>query len=219
VNAQRLAPLEEILAELRGEVRETGRAVKPAEPPRRVAPAGQSVSAVTVSSSGTAAAVRMAPVAEPAPPAPRAESSSAPLATPVPRVAERAREVGANGQVSPQVKAIQTALQEHKHKLLWSMAGHATRWEIEGGELRLFFPAEKRSLTEMLPREAMDRLRTVVQQVVGQPMRVCVRLESDRAGVNGDAELRAGFEQDPIVKAMLERFGGRISGVRRPDEE
>jgi hypothetical protein len=32
-------------------------------------------------------------------------------------------------------------------------------------------------------------------------------------------ELRARFEQDPIVRAMLERFGGRISEVKRRDEE
>jgi len=31
-------------------------------------------------------------------------------------------------------------------------------------------------------------------------------------------ELRTRFEQDPIVRAMLERFGGRISEVKRRDE-
>jgi hypothetical protein len=31
--------------------------------------------------------------------------------------------------------------------------------------------------------------------------------------------LQARFEQDPIVRAMLERFGGRISGVKRRSEE
>ena len=32
-------------------------------------------------------------------------------------------------------------------------------------------------------------------------------------------ELRARFEQDPIVRAMLERFGGRISEVKARGEE
>ncbi|MFZ3201813.1 MAG: hypothetical protein WA175_11770, partial [Candidatus Acidiferrales bacterium] len=59
----------------------------------------------------------------------------------------------------------------------------------------------------------------VLQQVTGQPLRVCVRLESNRGGVGRGSELRARFEQDPIVRAMLEKFGGQISKVKRPGEE
>jgi hypothetical protein len=33
------------------------------------------------------------------------------------------------------------------------------------------------------------------------------------------SELRARFEEDPIVRAMLEKFGGQISRVKRPGEE
>ena len=33
------------------------------------------------------------------------------------------------------------------------------------------------------------------------------------------SELRARFEEDPIVRAMLEKFGGQISNVKRPGEE
>jgi hypothetical protein len=33
------------------------------------------------------------------------------------------------------------------------------------------------------------------------------------------SELRARFEQDPIVRAMLEKFGGQISRIKRPGEE
>jgi hypothetical protein len=65
----------------------------------------------------------------------------------------------------------------------------------------------------------MERLRTVLNQVVGQPLRVCVKLESGSAAVGRSAELRARFEQDPIVRAMLERFGGQISNFKRPGEE
>ena len=75
------------------------------------------------------------------------------------------------------------------------------------------------AIAEMLPREAMERLRTAVQEVVGQPLRVCVKLESGRAGVVRGSELRARFEEDPIVRAMLEKFGGQISKVKRPGEE
>jgi hypothetical protein len=60
----------------------------------------------------------------------------------------------------------------------------------------------------------------VLNQVVGQPLRVCVKLESGRAAVVGrGSELRARFEEDPIVRAMLEKFGGQISKIKRPGEE
>jgi hypothetical protein len=65
----------------------------------------------------------------------------------------------------------------------------------------------------------MERLRTVLQQVIGQPLRVCVRLDAERAGAGRNTELRARFEEDPIVRAMLEKFGGQISNVKRPGEE
>ncbi len=210
VNAQRLAPLEEVLAELRGEAR-----LSPASAPPRAMSAAQSAS----SSSSAAAAARMAP-AKLAPP----ESSAAPprASSPIPasppRIVARAAEEVTSGLASAQVDAIKAALQGQK--FLWSMIEHATRWEIESGELRLFFPTESRALAEMLQaRDPMERLRTVLHQVVGQPLRVCVKLETGRAAMGRGSELRARFEEDPIVRAMLERFGGQISKVKRPGEE
>jgi len=242
VNAQRLAPLEEVLAELRGEIRDPSRASKPSSPapatPSRGAAAhhgGQAVQSASHSSSAAvgagAAAVRMAPASDkaatkdaPEPGSERARPASASTATPEPlpasppRIVARAAEDAVNGLASAQVEAIKIALQGQK--FLWSMIEHATRWEMESGELRLFFPSESRALAEMLQaRDPMERLRTVLQQVTGQPLRVCVRLESNRGGVARGSELRARFEQDPIVRAMLEKFGGQISKVKRPGEE
>ncbi|HYL45802.1 MAG TPA: DNA polymerase III subunit gamma/tau [Candidatus Limnocylindrales bacterium] len=211
VNAQRLAPLEEILAELRGEARPA----RPSTPPARAVPAAQSVSA---SAGGAATAARMAP-------APASAQSNAPpakMAAPIPagppRVIARAAEFATSGLAAAQFEAIKAALQGQK--FLWSMIEHSTRWEVEGGEFRLFFPSESRSLAEMLQaRDAMERLRTVLNQVVGQPLRVCVKMEPGLAAAPRSSELRARFEQDPIVRAMLERFGGQISKVKRPGEE
>jgi hypothetical protein len=135
-----------------------------------------------------------------------------------PRIVARAAGDAAGGLASAQVEAIKAALQGQK--FLWSMVEHVTRWEIEGGELHLFFPSESRSLAEMLQaRDPMERLRTVLNQVVGRPLRVCVKLESGRASAVRSSELRARFEEDPIVRAMLEKFGGQISKVKRPGEE
>ena len=143
--------------------------------------------------------------------------SSGPVPASPPRIVARAGEA-AGGLASAQVEAIKAALQGQK--FLWSMVEHATRWEIEGGELHLFFPSESRSLAEMLQaRDPMERLRTVLNQVVGRPLRVCVKLESGRASAVRSSELRARFEEDPIVRAMLEKFGGQISKVKRPGEE
>ena len=235
VNAQRLAPLEEVLAELRGEVRDIPRASKPSQAASGVAPRGtagaQSVSQSFSASAGAAAAARMAPAPEkteaadksapnstPARHAPASSAAPEPLPASPPRIVARAAEGAISGLASAQVEAIKAALEGQK--FLWSMIEHATRWEMESGELRLFFPTESRALAEMLQaRDPMERLRTVLQQVTGQSLRVCVRLESSRAGVGRSSELRARFEQDPIVRAMLEKFGGQISKVKRPGEE
>jgi DNA polymerase-3 subunit gamma/tau len=243
INARRLAPLEEVLADLRGEVRTTGSA---GGPPSRSTPASSSARSV---SAVTGAAVRMAPEpnasasAAPAaasatswkatnaetiqPPAPKMPepkiSEIARLAAPVPaappRIVARAAEDSTNGLASAQMDAIKAALQSSK--LLSSFLDQATRYQIEAGEFQLFFTSESRTLVDMLPREAMERLRTTVNQVIGQPLRVCVKLDSSRAAAPAGrgSELRARFEEDPIVRAMLEKFGGQISNVKRPGEE
>jgi hypothetical protein len=94
---------------------------------------------------------------------------------------------------------------------------------MSGGEVRLFFPTESRALAEMLQaRDPMERLRNVASRILGHTVRVCVKLEAVPVGgttSNGTRELRAKFEQDPIVRAMLERFGGQISDVKRRGEE
>ncbi len=245
VNAQRLAPLEEVLAELRGEIRDPARAAKPSPLPPGVPPRGaaavQSVSHSSSAAAGAGTAVRMAPAPDrastsataperagaadasapgsaPARPASSSTVSPEPLPASPPRIVARAAEDTVNGLASAQVEAIKAALQGQK--FLWSMIEHATRWEMESGELRLFFPSESRALAEMLQaRDPMERLRTVLQQVTGQPLRVCVKLESSRVGLGRSSEFRARFEQDPIVRAMLEKFGGQISKVKRPGEE
>ena len=110
-------------------------------------------------------------------------------------------------------------------KFLGQLVESAARWEFEAGEVRLYFPTERRALADLLQsRDHIEKLRTIASRVLGQPLRVCVKLEATpvlaskvRAGESG-RELRARFEQDPIVRAMLERFGGRISEVKRRDE-
>jgi hypothetical protein len=129
-----------------------------------------------------------------------------------------------NGLEAAQVEAIKAAILAQQ-KFLGELVEHVSRWEFDGGEMRLYFPTESRALAEMLQaRDPMEKLRTITSQVIGQPVRVCVKLDSvpvlgAARGIRGSPELRARFEQDPIVRAMLERFGGQISDVKRRNED
>jgi DNA polymerase-3 subunit gamma/tau len=224
VNAARLASLEEVLSALNGETpaQRTPAGAAPQNPPG-------------VRSSAASAAVEFAPLPETQ--VPRAETSPAKVEAapavdarprgPVPAsprsiVAAVAGEL--SGIQAAQVEAIKSAILAQQ-KFLGELVEHVTRWELEGGEMRLYFPTESKALAEMLQARApLEKLRTITSQVVGQPLRVCVKLESSpgaglgRTGRNAP-ELKARFEQDPIVRAMLQRFGGRISDVKRPNEE
>jgi len=108
-----------------------------------------------------------------------------------------------------------------QQKFLASLLEPVARWEAEGDELRLYFPQESRTLAEMLQaREPLEKLHTIVQQVMGRPVRLCVKLRamasSGRPGTGSSAEVREQFEKDSTVRAMLERFGGQISNVKTP---
>ncbi|MGA9184430.1 MAG: DNA polymerase III subunit gamma/tau [Candidatus Acidiferrales bacterium] len=269
VNAQRLVPLEELLADLDGGSRparpathstggnlpragavsastpQVGASVSsigisgPVSSPAAKPSAGQSpgsgsfaaspvaTSTISPSTSSAAAAARMAPI----PPALPTEAA-APARPSVPAPASSVREAARAGEIAShgpdvglgaaQVDAIKAVLQAQQ-KFLWSMLQQATRWEVEGDELRIFFPSENSSASfaaeTLQSREPMERLRTVLNQVVGQPLRVCVKLEAGRAAAPRNSELQARVEEDPIVRTMLERFGGQISKVKRPGED
>ncbi|MGA7855045.1 MAG: DNA polymerase III subunit gamma/tau [Candidatus Acidiferrales bacterium] len=243
INARRLAPLEELLAELRVEARSTGSAGAPPSRTTSASSGARSVSAVsgaavrmapeTSSSASAGPAAASAPASKavsaesiqpPAPKMPEPRTAevarpSAPVPASPPRIVARAAEDSTNGLASAQMDAIKSALQGSK--LLSSFLDQATRYQIEAGEFQLFFTSESRTLVDMLPREAMERLRTTVNQVIGQPLRVCVKLDSSRAAAPAGrgSDLRARLEEDPIVRAMLEKFGGQISNVKRPGEE
>jgi DNA polymerase-3 subunit gamma/tau len=233
VTAKRLAPLEEVISGMR----EGGST-------RALAPAKSFAATASAAPSAPIASRATPTPTMPATPSPTPErgprfnvptdlaganprsnvpetmaTRNTPTAALPPRVVANSIETQTSGLAAAQYEAIRAALQEQK--FLASMVEYVTRWELEGNEIRLFFPMDKRTLAEMLQaRDPMERLRTVTSEVIGQPLRVCVKLEPARAaGVARGSDLQARFEQDPIVRAMLERFGGRISGVKRRSEE
>jgi DNA polymerase III subunit gamma/tau len=260
VNAARLAPLEELLADL-----DNGTPAAPVPTrsssalPQAPASVRSSASPATVSatwqnsaiSPGAATAtapakIQSAPAARIETPVPftdaREEVKASPKqidSTPAPAPAvttdtvARPTAVGAE-LLEEQINSIKSAIVAQE-KFLGELVVHASRWEIVGGEVRLFFPTENRVFADMLQaRDPMERLRNIASRTIGQPVRVCVKLEdvpvtgnpsSGPGGPNGSGssggtrELRAKFEQDPIVRAMMERFGGQISDVKRRGEE
>lgn len=125
------------------------------------------------------------------------------------------------GITAAQVAAIKAAIQKQQ-KFLGELLEHTCAWELEGPELKLFFPTERKSFAEMIEgRDSLEKLRSTSGNVLGRPVRVCARLE---AGGNpaaatrvdsGAEQLRARFESDPMVRSLLQRFGGKISEVRR----
>ena len=246
VNATRLAPLEEILADLEGGAAERPASSASLSPAHSKAPAAFAATASPGLTQGVPQApsgMRMQPAAAPRPeiaappvtpttmqPVVRDDTNvvheraiAGPLPGSPPSMIARTAEAG-GGLEAAQVDSIKAAILGQE-KFLGELIEHASRWEMSGGEVRLFFPTESRALAEMLQaRDPMERLRNITSRILGQTVRVCVKLEAVPGGgsatqSSGTRELRAKFEQDPIVRAMLERFGGQISDVKRRGEE
>jgi DNA polymerase-3 subunit gamma/tau len=245
VNAARLAPLEELLTEARGGVRGAtggsggGRPAQKTSVQSSAAPPfpSRTVSASSVNSFVAPAPVNMEPktVAMPSPLSlGGAATAAAPAMKPVDTVAPPARQTKTDtravGITVEQVSEIKAALQAQQ-KFVAELLEHATRWELEGSELRICFRPDKSTFAGLMEgRETLEKIRAASNKVLGRAVRVCARLESggakeensSRPASNGGTstqELRAQFENDPMVKSMLQRFGGRISEVKRQTEE
>ncbi|HEV1994336.1 MAG TPA: hypothetical protein VGR03_08400, partial [Candidatus Acidoferrum sp.] len=240
INASRLAPLEELLAELKGGAPNSGANTGVA---RGAAPAGASATSPRSAAPSFVAAIPAQPKAETKAQfsSPFAAEASAPPAavaasTRVKRAVE-AEESGipakSNGAVAQaigisqeHVAEIKTAIQAQQ-KFLGELVEQSSRWELEGAELRIYFLPENRTYAELLEgRESLEKIRTISSKVLGRAVRVCAKLEAVAAaaasaarGASGTQELRAQFERDPLVRSMLQRFGGKISEVKRSQEE
>jgi DNA polymerase-3 subunit gamma/tau len=248
VNAARLAPLEELLAEVNGNA--SGRPGGGSAPkttggssttqfPSRSATAGMS-SAPRSAATPWSAPNPVKPFApdngshtittEPQPSAARGTFSASPSAATATAPAKVAVEalpvetktgVIATGLGADQVAEIKTAIQAQQ-KFLAELIEHASRWELEDSELRIYFSPDKSAFAGLIEgRETLEKIRITSSKVLGRAVRVCARLESGAVNdVNtsraaATQEMRAQFENDPLVKSMLQRFGGRISEVRR----
>jgi len=237
INAARLAPLEELLAEMKsgapGDVANTGVA-------RGASPAVASTSFAKNAAPGVVNAVSTQPKPEAHFTSPFAAHASAPAPAGAPADAKQAVEAddsavpakssGAPAQAigisQEHVAEIKTAIQQQQ-KFLGELVEQSSRWELDGTELRLYFSPEKRPFAELMEgRDSLEKIRVISSKVLGRAVRVCAKLEAVAAaaasaarGASGTQELRAQFERDPMVRSMLQRFGGKISEVKRSQEE
>jgi hypothetical protein len=74
-------------------------------------------------------------------------------------------------------------------------------------------------------RDALERIRAVSGKALHRSVRVCAKIEAVAAtaanaprAASVTQELREKFERDPMVRSMLQRFGGKISEVKRRTE-
>jgi len=257
INAARLAPLEELVAEVRSGAPSPSSsvpmrgaapsAVSSATPKRELPSALASPSPFTPPPRASAAAAGIASPPQPVPfrPAERAPQSSpsafaAPKAAPAPvaprpvaaspaeeieEVSDGSAKATASGLSAEQVDEIKSTIQSQQ-KFLGELLEHGHRWELEGAELRIYFPTAARTYAEMVEgRDSLEKIRGIASKVLGRPVRVCAKLESVAAVASpasrGSAsqDLRDQFERDPLVKSMMQRFGGKITEVKRNQEE
>jgi DNA polymerase-3 subunit gamma/tau len=246
INASRLAPLEELLAEIKsgassgsasaGAARGTAAAVALPSGARNVMPSFaapvfpspkpeskpqfSSSFATSANVSATPAAV-VAPIA--APPVAAEKFEQEEIVAAVKSNGASANTIGISQEHVAEIKAAIQAQQ----KFLGELLEQSSRWELEGAELRIYFSPEKRPFAEMMEgREPLEKIRIASSKVLGRAVRVCAKLESVAAAAasssraaSGTQELRAQFERDPMVRSMLQRFGGKISEVKRREEE
>jgi DNA polymerase III subunit gamma/tau len=239
INASRLAPLEELLAEVRGGAPVSGTGTAGARAasvttaslpalPRREAtpPPAPFIAAPRTPPSVPVAAVPVRPEERQAAPQRQAPvpQQPPPTASEPPSSASAAAQV--TGITEEQVAEIKQAIQAQQ-KFLGELIEYGTRWELDGAELRIYFPPDKRAFAEMLEgREALEKVRIASSKTLGRAVRVCAKLEAVAAAAasasrasSATQELRAQFERDPMVKSMLQRFGGKIAEVKHRPEE
>ena len=238
INAQRLAPMEELLAELRSGtaagaassstmLRSSAAVSATAATPQAPARSFSAAPQTTLTPSQRFAAPAFSPASAAATAPARLEARVTPASQPQAPVAvtpdpepavKNETQTQAEGMTLEQVAEIKSAIQAQQ-KFLGEIVHHGSRWELEGAELRIYFSTEKRAFAEMMEgRESLEKVRACSSKVLGRPVRVCAKVESVAAdaprGNSSTRELREKFERDPMVQSMLQRFGGRISEVK-----
>ncbi|MGD1100784.1 MAG: DNA polymerase III subunit gamma/tau [Terriglobia bacterium] len=99
---------------------------------------------------------------------------------------------------------------------LGSCLEHMSNWRFENGEVTFSYAQKDSFFADLLKsREQQETLRTVCAQVLGQPVRICVRLEEQEIEARVERpSARERAERDQTVEAFRKKFDGTVLDVK-----
>jgi len=209
VHAKRLASLESLLSGI-GSVPAPSRGSADARPPATLPAVPPPPSRVTTEAPRpfrTGSFVKPPAAESPSPPpSPTAARPQAPV--------EPAAPASATGGDS-RLSEIKSKVYEQSN-FLGSCLEHMSSWRFDNGEATFIYPQKESFFADLLKsREQQEVLRTVCAQVLGQPVKICVRLEEQEveAGVERP-NVRERAERDQTVEAFRKKFDGTVIDVK-----
>ena len=206
VHARRLASLEVLLSGLGGGVLpgKAAPALRPApvpparivtEPPRPIRPASFEKPPVE----------QRAPAPAISTPAPAKPSSPPPA--PV--------EAAVSGDDDAVLAAIKSKVYGQSN-FLGSCLEHMSAWRFGNGEATFIYSQKDSFFADLLQsQEQQETLRKVCAEVLGQPVKICVRLEMESVEPQADRpNARERAERDQTVEAFRKKFDGTVLDVK-----
>jgi len=99
---------------------------------------------------------------------------------------------------------------------LGSCLEHMSGWRFENGEATFIYAQKDSFFADLLKsREQEETLRTVCTEVLGQPVKICVRLEMESVEPRVDRpNARERAERDQTVDAFRKKFDGTVLDVK-----
>ncbi len=99
---------------------------------------------------------------------------------------------------------------------LGSCLEHMASWRFENGEATFVYAQKDSFFADLLKsREQQETLRAVCTEVLGQPVKICVRLEGQEVEARLERpSARERAERDQTVEAFRKRFDGMLLDVK-----
>ena len=146
-----------------------------------------------------------------APPAPPREFHAP--AAPVPTAAPA--ETPAPAGEDPRLANIKTMVYGQSN-FLGSCLEHMSGWRFQDGVVEFQYDPKDSFFADLLKsKEQAEILRTVCSQVLGQPLKICVRLEEEGIAARPERpSARERAERDQVVEAFRKKFDGTVMDVK-----
>jgi DNA polymerase III subunit gamma/tau len=214
VHAPKLASLESLLAEVGGSrAGQAGRVELPGGPSPGPSAAASPKSPTTAASEGPKAhaSAETAPRSE-KPSMPSGLDQARPATAPLPP-ADSAPSAAMG--LDPRLAAIKALLFDQS-KFLSSCLNPLAAWRFQDGEVHFIYPRDASWAVDLIKsREHQERLTSVCEQVLGQPVRICVKLQEGRTQTVAQrptARERAGG--DAMLASFQRRFDCAVVDVK-----